>query len=67
MAMILAILVRRGYSRQMTLGRTSGAWWLTVGLRRKEKLKMVLKLVSSVAGKINKPQLRKEASKNKQV
>lgn len=47
----------------MTLGRTDRALWLTVGVWRKEKLNMDLRLMTWVAGEMNKPQLRKEASK----
>lgn len=47
----------------MTLGRTDRALKLTVGVWRKEKLRMDLRLMTWVAGKMNKPQLRKEASK----
>lgn len=38
-----------------------------MGLRRKEELRMDLSLMTGVAGKMNRLQLRKEASQEKQV
>ena len=38
-----------------------------MGVRRKEKLRMDLSLMTGVAGKMNRLQMRKEASQEKQV
>lgn len=50
----------------MTLGRTNGALWVTCRCER-EKLRMDLRLQPLVAGKTNRPHLRKEASEDMQV